>query len=375
MHTFISTDQFAAYDNLSPKARHVLALRESVFAEWEVSVRAQVRNAGDVAPPVLIDTLPLFYGNLVEALSPGFSRENAASDSTAAAGHGGERARTTAYRAVEVVHEYQLLRDALVSVCGVAGIVFDASENEIIMRSFDQAIREAIDQFTSIQTVFRERIANTLTHDMRTPLSVIATAAELLIIGSDERVSRLATTIAKNCLRLDEMFREQLNALNVPPTILERLTFTHWNALELAQVVCDQSNLMMPGSCQATGQAAFGWWDREAVRRAMENLVNNGLKYGDGKGPVTIDVQHLHGRVIISVHNSGNPIDDVKRGVIFQYLNRAHDGTEIGWGIGLPFVQNVAKRHSGTIVVDSSVDAGTTFAIDMPCDARQLRNQ
>jgi signal transduction histidine kinase len=177
----LSTNQQSSTKDLSEQSRKVLAIRDKVFAEWEKRVRSLIPGADEVSHPVLLDTLPLFYGNIAEALSPGFARENAASCSSAATGHGSERARTTEYQAVEIVHEYQLLRDVLLEVAGRHGIVFSAAEAAVIGASFDQAIRDAIEEFTALQRAFRERVAASLTHDMRSPLSVVISGAELLL--------------------------------------------------------------------------------------------------------------------------------------------------------------------------------------------------
>jgi signal transduction histidine kinase len=118
-----------------------------------------------------------------------------------------------------------------------------------------------------------------------------------------------------------------------------------------------------------SGDAVTGWWDGNALRRALENLALNAVKYGDGR-QVRLDVAQTHGRLVLSVHNWGNPIPDERRKDIFEYLNRGEESGKPGWGIGLPFVQEVAKRHGGTVVLDSSAQAGTTFTIDIPVDAR-----
>ena len=61
----------------------------------------------------------------------------------------------------------------------------------------------------------------------------------------------------------------------------------------------------------------------------------------------------------IFVNSPGNPTgwtlsSDEQRKDIFEYLNRGEQSGKLGWGIGLPFVQEVAKRHGGTVVLDSS---------------------
>ena len=369
----LSTDLPNSNIQLSATARHVLAVQEDVFAEWEARVRAKLIGATTVAHPILLNTLPMFYGNLVEALSPAIGRENAASNTSAAAGHGAERARTTEYKTAELVQEYQILRDCLHEVCASHDISFTSEELTIITRSFDQAICEAVSEFAAIQSAFRERIAASLTHDMRTPLSVIMTAAQLLSKSSDSNVIKIAEKIADQARRLESMLQEQLDAINAAPVTTERLEISYFDALEIAVQVANDSNVSTGAvvRCAVTGKSVYGWWDRDALLRALENLVGNAVKYGSGK-QVTIDVSQAHGRLVLSVHNSGNPIDEKQHIGIFRFLNRGETHQQKGWGIGLQFVQDVAIRHSGTIVLDSAADTGTTFSIDIPCDARQL---
>jgi signal transduction histidine kinase len=367
----LSTNQQSSTLNLSEQSRKVLAIRDEVFAEWEKRVRGLIQGADDVSHPVLLDTLPLFYGNIAEALSPGFDRENAASDSTAATGHGSERARTTDYQAVEIVYEYQLLRDVLLQVARRHGIAFTDDELRIIGSSFDQAIRDAIEEFTALQRAFRERVAATLTHDMRSPLSVIISGAELVLATDPGKSEKILQKVLENGLRLEQMIQEQLDALSQPTAQTAPLSLAPLDALALARDVADHVNVTTPAQCDVGGEPVQGWWDESALRRALENLVLNAVKYGDGK-LVTVNVAQTHGRVILSVHNYGNPIPDEQRKDIFEYLNRGEQAGKTGWGIGLPFVQEVAKRHGGTVVLDSSEQAGTTFTLDIPIDAREF---
>jgi signal transduction histidine kinase len=367
----LSTNQQSSAKNLSELSRKVLGIRDEVFAEWEQRVRSQIQAADDVSRPVLLDTLPLFYGNIAEALSPGFDRENAASDSSAATGHGSERARTTEYKAVEIVHEYQLLRDVLLDVAERHGIRFTDDESRILRCSFDQAIRDAIEEFTALQRAFRERVAASLTHDMRSPLSVIVSGAELLLATQPGQSEKILQKILENGLRLEQMLHEQLDAISQPAAQSASLSLAPLDALTLAREVAEHMNDTTPAHCEASGESVIGWWDESALRRALENLASNAAKYGDGR-EISLNVAQTHGRVIISVHNCGNPIPDEQRKDIFEYLNRGEQSDKVGWGIGLPFVQEVAKRHGGTVVLDSSPQSGTTFTIDIPIDARDF---
>jgi signal transduction histidine kinase len=104
----------------------------------------------------------------------------------------------------------------------------------------------------------------------------------------------------------------------------------------------------------------------------MENLLSNAVKYGDDGEPVEITVIQELARIRVSVHNHGAPIPPEQLESIFQIYRRAQaaKGHREGWGIGLPYARRVAESHGGSIIVSSSAEAGTTFTLDIPIDAR-----
>jgi len=126
---------------------------------------------------------------------------------------------------------------------------------------------------------------------------------------------------------------------------------------------------------EVVGPGVRGWWDRAALRRALENIVGNAAKYGKPGLPVRISVVEQHQRMVLSVHNHGDAIPPEEQECIFQMYRRAELarlGRQQGWGIGLPYVRAVAESHGGSVTLDSSDERGTTFTIDIPLDARPL---
>jgi signal transduction histidine kinase len=120
-----------------------------------------------------------------------------------------------------------------------------------------------------------------------------------------------------------------------------------------------------------------GWWDRGALKRAVENLISNAIKYGCPHTPVTVRTDEVHERLMLSVHNEGDPIPADEQECIFQMYRRAEsakNSVKQGWGIGLPYVRAVAESHGGSIGVDSGAGRGTTFIIDIPLDGRLFRD-
>ena len=124
------------------------------------------------------------------------------------------------------------------------------------------------------------------------------------------------------------------------------------------------------------GPAGRGWWDRSAMKRTLENLVSNALKYGSPHTPITISADDVLGRLRLAVHNAGAPIPPAEQERIFQMYRRletARSAQAHGWGIGLPYVRAVAESHGGSIGLDSQAARGTTFIIDIPLDCRPFQ--
>lgn len=371
--TFAS-DQDHASPLLSPNARRMLGLRDTVFGVWEARVRERIAQASNVQHPVLIDTLPVFYDNIAQSISPDYPRVSGVDGTTVAAEHGGERARVTAYDHAALIEEYQVLRWALFHVLQREGVVLDHRESEIIHASIDSGIQEAVQSFSLVHSGFRERFAAALTHDMRGPLSATVTALELILLSNDvTRIKVVAAKALSNVQRMSGMIDELLNTMAFHSGESIRLDLRSVDMCEVVKEVQADALAGHGPRIVVDVHSIVGHWDRLALKRATENLVSNAIKYGAPDTPVTIRIQQVHGRLLLTVHNHGPQIAPEDQECIFQMYRRteaARHGAQQGWGIGLPYVRAVAESHGGSIGLDSSEERGTTFVIDIPLDAR-----
>jgi signal transduction histidine kinase len=369
--SMLASDQKLNQNGLSATSKQVLAMRDAVFAEWESQVRMLIKGAQHILHPTLLNTLPVFYDNIAEALTPNHPREDATSNTDIAAAHGDERARMTSYEPEQIVHEYQLFRDAFSRVADEQGVTLSRSEWGIVNSSIDSAVRESIRKFTEMHESFRHKMAAALSHDMRSPLSVVVTSAHILTIAATpEKTPGIAKRILDNSKRLGTMIEDLLDALSFNRGERLPLELSEFDVLDLAKSVCSDASVSDTAACSVIGNSVTGYWCENSLRRALENLVINAVKYGDGNG-VHIKVDEAHGRMLLSVHNSGNPIPAENYGQIFEYLWREGSTRDkSGWGIGLPFVKSVAESHGGSVALDSSPATGTTFLIDIPVDCR-----
>jgi signal transduction histidine kinase len=354
-----------------PAKPRLVSLREQVMEHWERETRARVEGADELRRSALVPSMSMLFDEVAASVAIE-APANMPRVETVAAAHGVERARQTSFSPVEIAHEFQIFRQAIFTVAE-GPIEFNARQWRRVDGAIDDAMRAALRAFSSVQEQARRKVAATLAHDMRTPLAVIANGAQLLGISLDsDKAKTIAGKIENNATRMHEMISELLNALTFQGDAALVLKPSQFDALDLLREVRDQYVEEGGGQVafEAGGDSTIGCWCRDALRRLLENLVNNALKYGDGAS-VKMAVRENRNRLIISVNNSGAAIPKEQRERIFDYLRRDNNVSAVpGWGIGLQFVKAVAEAHGGDVSVDSSPGRGTTFFVQLPLDCR-----
>lgn len=352
----------------------MLALRDQVFSEWETRVRSSSDKVDALSRPILIDTLPAFYNNIAESLDPLGTRLLAGDGTNLAAEHGNERARVTAYDHETLIGEYQIFRWAIFEVLYREGLTLSPQEVLTINASIDAGIKDAISAFATVHAMLREQFAAALTHDLRGPLGAASAALELILIAQDQaKLKTYAVKALHNVQRMDGMIRELLDSMAYHGGQKVPLQMSQFDMAEVAKEVQVDKTGLRGSRVEVAAMPVPGWWDRSAMRRALENLVGNAIKYGDTRAPVTIRVTESDGRLRLAVHNEGEPIPPDEQQEIFEMYRRAESARltqRQGWGIGLPYVRAVAESHGGSIVLDSAAERGTTFLLDLPVDCR-----
>jgi signal transduction histidine kinase len=358
--------------NSSPEYLLRVSLQDKVLEKWVEMVRSHVKRAKNLAIPVLIDTLPMFYKHLA-ALG---SKAPAAYDrSTLALEHGGERARMTSIDVHGIAHEFQIFRNVLFSVWAKEDIVIGPDELSRINEAIDDAIRGSIFGFVTKESSYREEFFAALTHDLRTPLGTAAMAVDM--IGKTESVEKihgLALLVKKQHSLMNQMITDLLETMSVSTGREELPEMSEIELYGLTEEITHNARLTSGKEIHLKGQKVVGHWSRQSIRRAIENLLSNAIKYGDKNSPVTISIEQVDSRVALSVTNLGSPIPGEQIESLFQMFRRGGrdaNGDTSSWGIGLAYVRSVAERHGGSIVVASNA-VQTSFVLDIPLDPRPL---
>ncbi|MDQ3369363.1 MAG: ATP-binding protein [Myxococcota bacterium] len=261
------------------------------------------------------------------------------------------------------------------TVQGFVACMFNVDTLKLAKLELEDSLLAVSLQTTSLaeERELRERFVSTLSHDLRTPLAAARLASHLLTEQPTDThaIGRLAALIATNVDRADQMIVDLLDANRLHAG--EQLD-VEIEACVLNELAAETLAALGPRfQLRANGQVQ-GYWDRSGMRRVLDNLCGNAIKYGARDTIVTVRLARHQGFALIEVHNQGAPISPLDQATLFEQhrrTNAARTSGHKGWGLGLALVRAITEAHGGRVEVESSEVHGTTFRVRVPLDARK----
>jgi PAS domain S-box-containing protein len=254
------------------------------------------------------------------------------------------------------------------------GVAFDITTR----KQAEQKIRETLDALQK-ERQMREMFVFALTHDLRNPLTAILSCAELIMRQSPSGMAHeMAERIIKDGRRADFMITQLLDANRLRSGKRIALPLEETNLWECVTSVLKELELIHGNRFVLKSNTPIrGYWNQDSLRRILENLLTNALKYGEASALITIILaRSTEDRVRLSVHNRGKPISPRDQESLFAQFRRTDDAIasgKSGWGVGLSVVQELAEAHGGKVSVMSGEGVGTTFTVELPLDARPFQ--
>jgi signal transduction histidine kinase len=229
----------------------------------------------------------------------------------------------------------------------------------------------------------------TVTHELRTPLAVIRSAAQNLsagVVGEPAQTRTYGDLIDKEGLRLTDMVEQVLAYAGLEggpaPRMTQRVDLSHLvnDALDACQPLCNDAGITVEFDAEAAAGAPAVTGDEAGLRLVIQNLVGNAVKHGaDGRwiGVSVTSVMH-HGRpeACVTVTDRGRGIDATELAHVFEPFyrgRRALDDQIRGNGLGLSLVKRIVEAHGGRVAGESSPGAGSTFTVCLPIAAAESR--
>lgn len=352
---------------------------EQVMSLWQERALAQVESANTVENLALRDSLPLYLTHLSDALASNRKMDMRSveihDEEAVRIGklHGADRARSAEYGLTEVIFEYHLLREVIFEVLETDGPLTQL-ERDIILDSIEQAVNDAAVKFTEAHAAVQQRFISTLTHDLRTPITAAKVNAQLIGRRPDnvEMCKKSANMIVASLGRLDTMIHDLLDVGRLGAGAAITFAFSDGDLEAITRGVVAELALIHGDRFVVQADGDFrGNWACDGLRRAMENLLGNAIKYSTPQTLVTVYLRQFETQIEIEVHNLGAPIrkeDQVRLFEAYSRTKSAEKGTAKGWGVGLTLVKGVVAAQKGVLRVKSDQGEGTSFIIAIPRD-------
>lgn len=241
-------------------------------------------------------------------------------------------------------------------------------EHEVAQRTTE--LEQAMVVIEQALTDERQFIAM-LSHEVRSPLAVIDTSAQLLSFRLKDDAAQLAVVerIRRGSARLSNFFdncltQDRIASQNfaVQPAPIDVRRMASWVVENCSQLANDQ-----PVDVDVAPDLPALQGDEVLLRIALTNLLSNAFKYSPNGTTVGLRVWRTDALCHFAVEDCGNGIPDEEAELIFQKYRRGRAAEGMpGAGLGLALVERIATLHGGSVRVERRETPGTRFVLSIP---------
>lgn len=220
----------------------------------------------------------------------------------------------------------------------------------------------------------RNDLTSMIFHDLRSPLSNIVSSLDVLkasLPPDDDAMQAVLTIAYRSSQRLSRLVESLLDLrrlesgrsiLKREPTVLNALVA---EVAEQVHAVAEAKDISLHFDLPP-GLPAVNL-DADMVRRVLINLMENGVKYTQGVGMISVTVRVDANEARISIRDTGPGIpEDQQQRVFDKFTRLQHPGGPKGLGLGLAFCKLAVEAHGGRIWVESAPGEGSTFILTLP---------
>jgi len=218
---------------------------------------------------------------------------------------------------------------------------------------------------------------NNMTHELKTPISTISLASQMLrdssVSLSKSTVDHISGVIFDESKRLSNQVEKVLQMAVFNEGKL-KLKFTQIDLNKLAESVASNFEIRVSnenGELKTDLQAEnpFIRGDEVHITNVFFNLLDNAVKYSKSNPVIELSTENKNGWVIVQVKDNGIGIPKENQTQIFERFYRVPTGNihnVKGFGLGLSYVKRIIDVHNGKIKVDSTLGKGTRFRLYFP---------
>lgn len=232
----------------------------------------------------------------------------------------------------------------------------------------------------------RTNLVSTISHEFRTPMTTIRASAELIemyleddLITNSAHIEKRVITIMEEIDRIVALMndvltisKDDLGKTNFNPVLF------HLNEVCLDVIESSYSNQKDNRKVQASfvGDNFTIFADKNLIKYALFNILNNAFKYSEGFGDVILNLFTRDGSVIIEIIDFGIGIPVQDQSKLFNTFFRASNTEGFqGTGLGLYIVKTFVEKNSGRVHLESTIGKGTKVTVSFPINDKKTNGK
>lgn len=262
----------------------------------------------------------------------------------------------------------------------VARDISERKKIENLERDMNEKTRQ-LEQVATYEKMRTEFFAN-ISHELRTPVNVIFSALQLISCKmvnlkeanyNLEQYEKNINIMRQNCFRLVRLINNLIDVTKIDSGYLN-LNLVNCDIINIVEDITqsvaqyiDTKGLTLIFDTEVEEKIMA--CDPEKIERVMLNLISNAVKFTKSGGHVFVNVKDKVDSIVISVKDTGRGIPKEKQEIIFErfmQVDKSLARQNEGSGIGLSLVKSLVEMHKGTIRVESKVDKGSEFFVELP---------
>ena len=233
-----------------------------------------------------------------------------------------------------------------------------------------------ITQLRQLNSMRRDFISN-LSHELRTPVSVIRANSETLLDGALENkkdAKSFAKAILHNSERLSLMVSDLIDLSRIEygdlKLNIQKIDLDHF----INEFISSMKSLTKKKDIEIIYEPSKNNWikaDLQALERIMNNLIDNAFKYSEKGSSITISTEQAANHLKVMIADTGSGVSDEDKVYIFDRFYRtasARASDNKGSGLGLAIVKNLANSLDGEVGIESRKPNGSIFWFTLPLE-------
>lgn len=237
------------------------------------------------------------------------------------------------------------------------------------------SLQQSTSNYEKSERAMRRMLSN-VSHDLKTPLTVIMGYAEILLRNMDlseqerrrmtEQISNKAAEVNERILAFFDLSRLEADDVDLPPSVVDAGEVCRSRILSYFDLLAERN---MAVDIHLPEEPVWVYVNEEALSRVLDNLLSNAVRYGGDGGYLGLSLTTTQGYLRIDVTDRGKGIARKDQGRVFERMYTMEDSRDRnvqGSGLGLAIAKKLTERMGGEISLTSNPGVSTCFSIQLP---------